>query len=1221
MSKRKVKIWNQITLIIVILLLLLSAGNTQTVEFKNGIYPEITIKIDTFYYDDVNINGLTEKAIKINEVFIPSGPGNPDLPVITRLLNVPKGSNISYDIIESVSYKIQNIEIAPSPVIQKNSSNVPYIYSKNPEIYSENKLFPKDVIQFSGITDIRGIYTSLMGLTPFQYNPVKKELIVYKKLKFRIKFNGGTNYFEQRLRNPFFDNILLPNILNPEALKVNSYNSVDNPGLIGYEYIIITPDNSYFKKWADTLSNFRNAQGIKTGVYKISEIGGNTYQQIRAFIDNAYNSWEIPPVAVLILGDYGSNGALNITSGVYNSVITDNRFSDMNNDGLPDLILSRIPATSEADISYVVLKTINSERNPSESNSYYNKVVTALGWETTKWFQLCSEVIGGYLRNKLSKTTARINAVYNGNPGVDPWSSAENTQSVLNYFGPSGLNYIPATPQLLGGFSGGTGSMIVNEINSGSFFVIHRDHGNYSLWGEPYFNTSNIDQTTNSTPITVLSINCLTGGFAWTGGDCIAERFLKHSYNGNYSGAVSVTAASGESYSFYNDVYAWGLMDNLFPDFMPSVNGSYISSFAYPAFANAAGKYFLHQSVWVTDSAMKKETNFLFHHFGDAFTQFTYNVPTSISINHSDTIIAGAKSFTVNSEINTLTAISLKGVLLGKVFNNNGGQVSVPLSGSHIFGDTLKIVSTKQNKIRYENKIVVKRNPNALLNVSNVILTDPPPYGNGNGYPDYTETNFLTIKVTNSGLSDAINSTAILTTSDTNITITDSLETITYIASMNYVILNNAFKYNVKGSVPDNKKIIFKVRLNFPGNFTEYLFNYNAKAPVINYLTKVITDSTGNINRQVEPGEIGRIICPLRNNGNSISRNISAKLTSYSSYITTHIDSINYPEIGLGDSVAKFFVFSISQNAPINTKVPFKILYHNTLQNSIRIDSFNYTVGGSANVFIGTGNTQTIHPFPGNFTDARTQMIYTAAEILAGGGFSGYITRIGFKINTYLPSSFSNINVRVKPTNLNTLSGFENGQWHNCYSGPFSVLVSGIYHYINFSDIYLWDGQSNLIFEVCYDINPRTNNTYTISSNHQNMTYTSYLDDPFSNGCNLLSGAVMHYRPNIAIAINETIPVNEEKTTIPTEIYLRDNYPNPFNPATRILYGIPKSSFVTLKIYDILGRLIDTPVNQFMPAGSYSIDWNAENLTSGVYFYKLYVDNIGTSIKKMVLLK
>jgi hypothetical protein len=135
------------------------------------------------------------------------------------------------------------------------------------------------------------------------------------------------------------------------------------------------------------------------------------------------------------------------------------------------------------------------------------------------------------------------------------------------------------------------------------------------------------------------------------------------------------------------------------------------------------------------------------------------------------------------------------------------------------------------------------------------------------------------------------------------------------------------------------------------------------------------------------------------------------------------------------------------------------------------------------------------------------------------------------------------------------------------------------------------------------------------------MTYTSYLDDPFSNGCNLSSGAVMHYRPNIAIAINETIPVNEEKILIPTEIYLRDNYPNPFNPATRILYGIPKSSFVTMKIYDILGRLIDTPVNQFMLAGSYSIDWNAENLTSGVYFYKLFVDNIGTSIKKMVLLK
>lgn len=94
-----------------------------------------------------------------------------------------------------------------------------------------------------------------------------------------------------------------------------------------------------------------------------------------------------------------------------------------------------------------------------------------------------------------------------------------------------------------------------------------------------------------------------------------------------------------------------------------------------------------------------------------------------------------------------------------------------------------------------------------------------------------------------------------------------------------------------------------------------------------------------------------------------------------------------------------------------------------------------------------------------------------------------------------------------------------------------------------------------------------------------------------------------------------------QQNTQTAESYkLEQNYPNPFNPSTSINFSIPKSGFATLKVYDILGKEVATLVNGNLNAGSYSAEFNASNLTSGVYFYKLETEGF-TSVKKMSLVK
>ncbi len=89
---------------------------------------------------------------------------------------------------------------------------------------------------------------------------------------------------------------------------------------------------------------------------------------------------------------------------------------------------------------------------------------------------------------------------------------------------------------------------------------------------------------------------------------------------------------------------------------------------------------------------------------------------------------------------------------------------------------------------------------------------------------------------------------------------------------------------------------------------------------------------------------------------------------------------------------------------------------------------------------------------------------------------------------------------------------------------------------------------------------------------------------------------------------------------LPSTPYLEQNYPNPFNPTTTIVYSIPEASFVELKIYDILGGEVATLVKENKLSGKHSLKFNASNLPSGIYFYRIVSGNF-TTTKKLIILK
>ena len=162
---------------------------------------------------------------------------------------------------------------------------------------------------------------------------------------------------------------------------------------------------------------------------------------------------------------------------------------------------------------------------------------------------------------------------------------------------------------------------------------------------------------------------------------------------------------------------------------------------------------------------------------------------------------------------------------------------------------------------------------------------------------------------------------------------------------------------------------------------------------------------------------------------------------------------------------------------------------------------------------------------------------------------------------------------------------------------------------------------------------------WTLSASGTNLFAGTYSSGAFlstNNGTNWIKIGLNTYVLDFAVCetnifaaafggvyrrpLSELVSVSKEVNVLSQDYTLYQNYPNPWNPSTNIKYSIPKTSQVSIKVYDIIGNEIKTLVNEDKPAGAYELTWNAGNLPSGIYFYRLQAGSF-IETKKMILLK
>ena len=915
-------------------------GFNLTEKTRDGVH--ITYNLGQMSLNQINYRGEEMSEISISAIGVPNDAGLPNLPVESRMMAVPQGAKATLNVVSFEMETLHNVNIAPALRTQSENEEPDMNYVKDMTVYGKDAFYPAEPFVI-GESYIRGVEAATVAITPFQYNPVTKELRVYTNIELSVRFEGGNGHFgDDRLRSPYWDPILATELINYDQLPVINYEARMQEWLRGdaegAEYIIVTPNNDAWAEYANQLKDYRRRQGIITEVYRLDEMPANNTEQLKAWFHNAYNTWEIAPVAVCLLGDHGTNmgqyiPAETVSHPSNGSCITDNRYADVvGNDNLPDMVFSRLIAQNANELPIFVGKQIEYEyTNPNMDPAFYARPITALGWQTERWFQLCSEVFGGFMRNR-GYNTNRINCIYQGTPG-SIWSSNQNTSMVTNYFGPTGTGYIPASPAELGDWNNGNPDMVVQAVNQGSFWLQHRDHGLETGWGEPAVRNTHVAQMNNVGKMPfVMSINCLTGKFNYSS-DCFCEAWMRRTYNGENAGAVGVLCPTETSYSFVNDSYVWGVYDLFESDFLPTY-GPYADNSGnwMPAFGNVAGKYFLAQSAWPYNTEHKDITYTMFTAHCDAFLSVYTQVPQTMEVTHPEVVIANF------GEINVQAPEGCK-ISLVKDDGEGGWQI---LAVTTATGDMqiiefepqlppteINLVVTGQNYLRYEAIIDVIPADGPYIVYENKVINDE----NGNDQLDFGEAISLNVTLKNVGSDPMDAFEAVLETESEYITITNGTAQYDELNPNAIQTVANAFSFTVADDVPDNTSNHFTITVT--NGEDQYVSNLSIKAyaPVFKLGNIAITEVNGNGNGRLDAGETAQLSFPIENQGHSNAAATTAALQMLSPYITLNESTVSFDQVEAGGSQMAVYDITVSDDTPMGYSCPIILSVNSGLYN------------------------------------------------------------------------------------------------------------------------------------------------------------------------------------------------------------------------------------------------------------------------------------------------
>jgi len=587
------------------------------------------VKVPGFSAEDITgPDGLTYRKLSIPNGGLTADVGRPELPTVGTFIEVPAGVQVRVTAnAVGVGKTLSDYLVWPAQEPPADRLDLPTPpFAKDAAFYASEGPWPPTMVYATTPGMVRGSSVVHVTVCPFRYNPARRQLTAYGQIDLRVEFVGTprAGWQERRAKyaTPEFAPVLKTVVPTFQAPTWRAAATLVGPIAVGTvtgaDDLIICPPG-----WEDTaarLAAWREATGLSTKIVRTSDIaGGAAADSIRAYIKNAYDNWTIVPSYVLLLGD------ANLIPPFYRTTHphavetpyktgTDLYYATVDGDDLfPDIAVGRLPASDEAQAGMMIDKIIAYEQDPP-GGDWFQKALVASGYQSGRYFHVTSDVIADFLAAKGYDVTK----VYTGGPYT------------------------------------GTPTQVTAAINGGVFLVTHRDHGDSTHgpigssdgWSDPDWGRPQAAALSNGgmQPV-VFTLNCRTGWFDDEtdqdshdpGGDSLVEALIR----GNGRGAVGVIGATRVSYSGYNDEFAKGLIDGIWPDFDPAYAGGAPASGARLGQVLNAGKMWMYDKYVLTGGSTygfsvtpeKTTTQMeIFHLIGDPAMRMWTGTPQPLAV-------------------------------------------------------------------------------------------------------------------------------------------------------------------------------------------------------------------------------------------------------------------------------------------------------------------------------------------------------------------------------------------------------------------------------------------------------------------------------------------------------------------------------------------------------------------------------------------------------------
>jgi hypothetical protein len=488
-------------------------------------------------FETLRANGQAFTRLSGEGYGVPTSIGAPELPVLRHEVEVPFGAQVS---IELVSAQYRDVSLGElglhtlyplqAPQSKQEEAKTPP-FTLEPNAYTHNGFAPASPLAMGEPYIVRGHRLLVVEVWPVAYDPVAGLLRLYSQMNFRLRLENAdmslTGQLAQRYASPQFEHSYSQRVLNfNQGLEVAEVEQAS--------YLIITADDYYDAILP--LATLRTRRGFNVMVTRLSELPGSSAEEIKAYIQNAYDTWPLPPSYLLLVGD---TDTIPTWLGPRIEASTDLYYATMDgeDDWHPDLLRGRFPVRSAEQTKIMVDKYLA-----------YANLTGVEAWLKTASFPATCDLTFSHV--------------------------AEGTHNdvIASYTQPGGwTGTFPDDPQPGGDklyciSYGAANQDLINAFDQGRWAIIYSGHGEYTGW-EMGFGPDDVRNLTNEGmfPV-VISHACLTGDFS------VDEVFGETWVLQENRGALAFIGSSTITNWPHDDILERGYTDLLFSGAQPPID-------------------------------------------------------------------------------------------------------------------------------------------------------------------------------------------------------------------------------------------------------------------------------------------------------------------------------------------------------------------------------------------------------------------------------------------------------------------------------------------------------------------------------------------------------------------------------------------------------------------------------------------------------------------------